>query len=301
MGKRVLLFILTNAMVILTISIVTSLLGINRYLTAQGINYQSLLVFCAIWGMGGAFISLLMSKWVAKTSMGVQIIDPERPNAEQKAILDTVHNLCRKAGLQTMPEVGIYDSPELNAFATGPNKNNSLVAVSSGLLANMNQPEVEGVLSHEISHITNGDMVTMTLIQGTINAFAMFLSRVIAYIISIGMSSRNQDQQGAQPSPMMFYLLTMVFDVLFTLLGSLVVAAFSRHREYRADHDGAGLVGKEKMISALQRLQTATDVVDTRAPSLAALKISQQSRFLNLFASHPPLEDRIARLQKLPA
>ncbi len=300
MGKRILLFLLTNVMVIATISIVTSLLGLNRYLSAEGINYQSLAVFCAIWGTGGAFISLLMSKWVAKSSMGVQVIDPQRPSAQDKSILDLVHNLCKKAGLTTMPEVGIYDSPELNAFATGPSKNNSLVAISSGLLANMDQAEVEGVLSHEISHITNGDMVTMTLIQGIINSFALFLSRIIAYVISIGLS-KNENQQNTQSVPMLFYVLSMVFDVLFTLLGSIVVAAFSRHREYRADHDGAMLVGKNKMISALQRLQSMVEVVDKRAPSLAALKISQKSGFMNLFSSHPPLEDRIARLQQLPA
>lgn len=300
MFKRVLLFIGTNILVIGTISIVTHLLGLHTYLTTHGINYQSLAIFCAFWGTAGAFISLLMSKFIAKKSMGVKVIDPNTTQTEEeRSILDIVHSLARKAGLTTLPEVGIYQSPELNAFATGPTKNSSLVAVSSGLLQKMNRDEIEGVLGHEISHVTNGDMVTMTLLQGIINAFALFLSRIVAYVISMGASSGRDDNQAsiAGPGPL-FYMLTMMFDVLFTLLGSILVATFSRYREYRADRGGANLAGRNKMISALQALQRTMQPEDARAPSLATLKISHKSTgFRALFSSHPPLALRIARLQ----
>src|SRR3990167_885559 len=195
MLKRVLLFVATNILVITTISIVTSALGLHGYLTAHGINYQSLIIFCSIWGMGGAFISLLMSKFVAKMAMGVVIINPKTATRAELFLLDIVNSLSRKAGLHKIPEVGIYRSPELNAFATGPSKNNSLVCVSSGLLNSMNREEVEGVLGHEVSHIANGDMVTMTLVQGVVNAFSLFLSRVIAYAISLSLS-KSDDRSG---------------------------------------------------------------------------------------------------------
>ncbi|BBB15657.1 heat shock protein HtpX [Candidatus Rickettsiella viridis] len=302
MFKRVLLFLATNILIIITISIITNLLGLHSYLTSQGIDYRSLAIFCAIWGTAGAFISLFMSKFIAKKSMGVNVIDPNATKTEEEQnILEIVHGLARKAGLKTLPEVGIYQSPELNAFATGPTKNNSLVAVSSGLLQRMNREEIEGVLGHEISHVTNGDMVTMTLIQGIVNAFALFLSRLVAYVISAGTTAnQNTDQQPVAGSGgPMFYMLTTVFDVLFTLFGSILVAAFSRYREYRADRGGANLSGRERMISALQALQRNMQPEDTRAPSLSTLKISHKSiGFRALFSSHPPLELRIARLQK---
>lgn len=297
MLKRVALFLLTNVMVILTLSIITTVFGLHHYLTAHGIDYQSLAVFCVIWGMGGAFISLLISKWVAKTMMGVKVIEPHTAMNQEKALLDMVYALARKAGLLVMPEVGVYNSPELNAFATGPTKKNALVAVSTGLLDNMDHAEVEGVLGHEVSHIANGDMVTMTLIQGTVNAFALFLSRIIAYAVSMVMS-RGESEDNAHPASMLYFVLTIVFDVIFTLLGSLVVAAFSRYREYRADRGSARLAGKNKMIAALKRLQKATAVdEDERAPSLAALKIVHKNSWLALFSTHPPLEMRIARLE----
>lgn len=296
MLKRILLFLATNLLVIATISIITSALGLHSYLTAYGINYMQLAIFCAIWGTGGAFISLFMSKFMAKMAMGVVIIDPKHTTREEQFLLDVVYSLARKAGLKTMPEVGIYNSPELNAFATGPSRNSALVAVSSGLLSGMNREQIEGVLGHEISHITNGDMVTMTLVQGVVNAFALFLSRIAAYAISIAMSrsdDRNEISYGT------YYLLTFVFDILFTILGSLLVAAYSRWREYRADTGGAKLAGRTNMISALQRLQRSADIEDDRAPSLAALKISHHSSWLALFSSHPPLEKRIERLEKM--
>ena len=293
MIKRILLFLLTNLMVIATLSIVTTVLGLHTYLSAKGIDYQSLAIFCAIWGSGGAFISLSLSKWIAKMAMGVRLIDPLKADWQQQALLDVVYHLARKAGLMQLPEVGIYPSHELNAFATGPSRQNALVAVSSGLLSSMNHAELEGVLSHEISHIANGDMVTMTLIQGIINAFALFLSRILAYVVSMSLSRSENDHAGPG---VIYFVLVMVLDVLLTLLGSLVVAAFSRYREYRADSDGARLVGKAPMIAALKRLQKTTEVEDQRAPSLAALKISRKQRWLSLFSTHPPLELRIARL-----
>lgn len=296
MLKRVLLFLATNILVIATISIVTSLLGLHGYLTAHGIDYTSLAVFCAIWGTAGAFISLFLSKFMAKMAMGVQVIDPSKATANEQQLLNMIYGLAQKAGLKTMPEVGVYNSPELNAFATGPTKNDALVAVSTGLLTSMNRDEIEGVLGHEITHITNGDMVTMTLIQGIVNAFSMFLSRIIAYAISMSLSRGDQRNNG--PSMLVYMGLTMVFDILFTLLGSMVVATFSRWREYRADAGGARLAGRDKMISALQSLRRAMGQEDDRAPALAALKISHRASFLEIFSSHPPLEKRIARLMQ---
>ena len=295
MLKRIFLFIATNVLVIATISIITSALGLHSYLTAHGIDYKQLAIFCAIWGTAGAFISLLMSKFIAKMAMGVVIINPQNATREEHFLLDIVYDLAKKLGLKKMPEVGIYSSPELNAFATGPSKNNSLVAVSSGLLMNMNRDEIEAVLGHEMSHVANGDMVTMTLIQGIVNSFALFLSRIIAYAISVGLS-RGDEREG-DISYLAYGILTIIFDILFTLLGTIVVAAFSRWREYRADFGGAKLVGRDKMVSALRRLQNAADIEDERAPSLAALKIAHHANWLELFSTHPTLDKRIERLQ----
>jgi heat shock protein HtpX len=226
-----------------------------------------------------------MSKFIAKMAMGVVIINPRSATKEELFLIEIVHNLARKVGLKTMPEVGIYSSPELNAFATGPTKNNSLVAVSSGLLMSMNREEIEGVLGHEISHVANGDMVTMTLIQGIVNSFALFLSRILAYAISIAIRG---DERSGEISYVTYSLFTFVFD-LFTILGSLLVAAFSRRREYRADHGGAKLAGRDNMIDALKRLKSASEVVeDERAPSLAALKINHHSGWLELRKTHCP-------------
>jgi heat shock protein HtpX len=298
MSKRIFLFLATNLLVLLTISIITSALGLHSFLAAHGLDYTKLAIFCAIWGMGGAFISLFMSKFIAKMAMGVVIINPKTATREEQFLIEIITNLSRKAGLNKMPEVGIYNSPELNAFATGPTRNNALVAVSSGLLASMNRDEIEGVLGHEISHIANGDMVTMTLVQGVVNAFAMFLSRIAAYAISVAMS--RGDERSSDFSYGIYFILTIVFDILFTFLGSILVAAYSRRREYRADTGGAKLAGRDKMIEALRRLQNGVAIQDDRAPSLAALKISHQSKsWLHLFASHPPLDERIKRLSKV--
>lgn len=296
MLKRVLLFLATNILVIATISIITSLLGLQGYLTAHGINYTSLAIFCAIWGTVGAFISLFLSKYIAKISQGLVMIDPQRGSPQEQELLQIVYRLARQAGLTTMPEVGVYDSPEFNAFATGPSRNDSLVAVSSGLLTGMNRNEVEAVLGHEISHVANGDMVTMTLIQGIVNSFALFLSRIISYAIALALS-RGEEEEGSF-SFLTYSLLTMVFDILFTLLGSMVVASFSRWREYRADSGGARLAGRNNMIAALQRLRSAVELEDDSARAVSAFKISHRPSWLEVFSSHPPLEKRIERLKQ---
>ncbi|MMZ49504.1 Protease HtpX [compost metagenome] len=291
MFKRIGLFLLVNGLVIVTIGIVTSLLGVRGYITKEGIDFSALLIFSAVVGFSGALISLGLSRIMAKWAMGVRVIDPNGPmHPIEKALLDEVYSLSRKAGLKVMPEVGIYDSPEVNAFATGPSKNRSLVAVSSGLLERMDDDAVSGVLAHEVAHIANGDMVTMTLLQGVINTFVVFLSRICAYI-----ASRFVKEEVA---PIVHFIAVIIFDILFSILGSMVAMAFSRYREYRADAGGAQLAGKEKMIHALQSLQHTVQLVDTEQKSVAAFKISgKKGGFLGLFASHPDLDDRIARLQ----
>ena len=295
--KRIFLFLIVNILIITTISLILSLLNIQPYLSAHGLNYQSLMIFCLIWGFGGAFISLGLSRMMAKWMMGVRLIDPTTSDSSQRHLVETVHKLAKAAGLTVMPEVGIYDSPEVNAFATGPSRKRSLVAVSSGLLKRMNQDELEGVLGHEISHVANGDMVTMTLVQGVVNAFVMFLARVLAYVIS-GIGNRGKSSNN---SYFMFNILVFVFQIVFMILGSLVVAAYSRYREFRADKGGASLAGREKMISALQALQKVQEIRDQKAekPAFQSMKISHQERggLVALFMTHPPLELRIKRLR----
>jgi len=298
--KRIVLFLLVNMLVMFTISLVLNVLGVGPYLTARGIDYSNLMVFCLVWGMGGAFISLLMSKFMVKMMMGVQVIDPQTRDSSLSELVQTVHNLARAAGLPKMPEVGIYDSPEPNAFATGPTRSSSLVAVSTGLMSRMSRDEVEGVLGHEIAHVANGDMVTLTLIQGVINAFVMFLSRVLAFALST--QRRDDDDRAPVGGGMSYYLLTFVFEILFTILGSMVVAWFSRFREFRADAGGAKLAGRDKMIKALQRLQTLVEIQDPAHDQRAiqAFKISgRPGGLLALFSTHPPLEVRIARLETM--
>ncbi|MBU6382836.1 MAG: protease HtpX [Verrucomicrobia bacterium] len=299
MVKRIFLFLALNFLVVMMISVVLNLLNVRPYIQAYGLDYSSLLLFCFIWGMGGAFISLALSRKMAKWMMGVKAIDPNTTrDPEEKHLLDTVYRLSRKAGLTVMPEVGLYHSNEVNAFATGPTKARSLVAVSSGLLNRMGQTEIEGVIGHEISHIANGDMVTMTLLQGVVNAFVLFLARILAYAVS-GLGRNRQESGSVSGSYILFVYL---FEVIFMVLGSLVVAAYSRFREYKADAGGARLAGKEAMISSLKQLRVLQEIKDPREnPAMAAFKISHHGRkgLLALFASHPPLEQRIERLQKL--
>jgi heat shock protein HtpX len=298
MFKRIALFVLTNILVIATITIVLQVLGIGNYLTASGIDYGALLAFCLVWGMVGSFISLGLSRIMAKWAMKVRVIDP-RNAGEFRDLVSMVQTMSQKAGLPVVPEIGVYDSPEINAFATGPSKRRSLVAVSTGLLRRMDRDQVEGVVAHEIAHIANGDMVTMTLIQGVINAFVMFFARVAAYAVTTAMR-RGEGSQGS--SHMLNFMLVMVFQIVFGILGSIVVNWFSRLREYRADRGGAMYAGKAKMIAALQGLQVAYGRPasnEEEHASLATLKISsKKGGFMALLATHPPLEARIARLQE---
>ena len=288
-AKRIFLFLLTNILVMLTITILVQVLGLGRGLGGGGL--AGLMIFCLVWGMAGSLISLALSRVMAKRMMGVRVIDPNSSDPTERTLVEIVHGLARGARLPALPEVGIYDSPEVNAFATGPTKSRALVAVSSGLLGRMNRDEVEGVLGHEITHVANGDMVTMTLLQGVVNAFVLFFARVIAFAVS---QNVRQESRG-----MVNFFIVIVLQIVLSLLGALVVAAFSRWREFRADHGGATLAGTPKMIAALERLRRNAEMVDTSHEALATLKIAgAPSRFMALLASHPPLEERIARLQQ---
>ena len=295
-GKRLFLFVLTNLAVLLTLLIVTRLLGVDQWLARSGINYSALLIFALVIGFGGALISLAMSRSLVRWSMGVQIIDPQRAAGAERWLVDTVHHLARSAGLPKMPEVGIYPSDEVNAFATGPTRSSSLVAVSAGLLNRLDQQAVMGVLSHEISHVANGDMVTMTLLQGVVNTFVVFLSRAAAF--AVAQTSRGDDEEGGGFSFMTYMLVSMVMEICLAVLGTLVVMAFSRHREFQADAGGASLAGRGAMIHALESLGASKELVDTSDKAVATLKIAGGPGFMRLFASHPPLEERIARLRE---
>jgi heat shock protein HtpX len=291
--KRILLFVATNLAIMITLSIVLSLLGIGGYrLPGGGLNYSALMVFCLVWGMGGAFLSLQLSRFMAKKAMGVQLVDGRAGHEDLDWLHHTVRQLTERAGLP-MPEVGYYESPEVNAFATGPSRNRSLVAVSSGLLRSMSRDEAEGVLAHEVTHIQNGDMVTMTLIQGVVNAFVMFFSRIIANIVRQMVDERN--------AYLVSMLATIVLDIAFGFVGMMVVAWFSRAREFRADAGGAQLAGRGRMIGALQRLQQNQRMIDTSQPQLATMKIAGAKGWMALFSTHPPLEARIQALQAVQA
>jgi heat shock protein HtpX len=289
--KRIGLFLLTNILIVATISIVTSVLGLQPYLTAQGINYGSLMIFCLIWGFGGAFISLAISRFMAKKMMGVKLIDPSERDPQLQWLVQTTHRLSQAAGISKMPEVGFYEADELNAFATGPTQNRSLVAVSTGLLNRMNRDEVEGVLAHEVAHIANGDMVTMTLIQGVVNAFVMFFARIIAWSLS---QFVDEEKRG-----IVNFVTVIVFDILLSFLGMMVVAMYSRAREFRADAGGAKLGGRQKMVAALRSLQKNFEIQNPAEPAMATLKISSGSRggLMALLSTHPSLDERIRRLE----
>lgn len=288
MLKRWGLFLLTNILVVTTISIVLNLLGVTHYITAKGIDLKALATFALVWGFAGSIISLLISKQSAKWMMGVSVIDPKQPG-QYRALLDTVYMLARKAELPKMPEVGIYDSAEVNAFATGPSKSNSLVAVTTGLLNSMTQEEMEGVLAHEISHIQNGDMVTMVLIQGVVNAFTIFVSRLAAW----GIAQNVEEEKRGWVYP----LVSIVLDLAIGFLGMILVMWFSRQREYRADAGSARLLGtKSKMIAALTRLAQLHGF--GRDPSAAGVSDTYMiSGHEGWFSSHPSIPGRIKALQ----
>ena len=290
MGKRVFLFVATNIAIVFTLTIVLSVLGVSSGITPGGLDVGALAVFCLIWGMAGSFISLQISRWIAKRATGVRLVDPRTGNPEATWLYSTVERLTRQAQLP-MPEVGIYDSPEVNAFATGPSKSRSLVAVSSGLLRALRPDEVEGVLAHEVAHIANGDMVTMTLLQGVVNAFVMFFARLIAHFIT-------RTGEGRSSSGGMYFLVVIVLQLALGILGSMITSWFSRQREFRADYGGATLAGREKMLGALRRLAANSQLVDTRHEALATMKINGGTgRWMLLFHTHPPIEVRIAALE----
>lgn len=292
MLKRISLFLLTNILVLTTITIILSLLGQTSYINGNAIDYGSLLVFSAVVGFSGSLISLALSRWMAKQMMNVQILHPDDATLtpRERELVDKVHRLAQTAGLTKMPEVGIYPSPEVNAFATGPSKRRSLVAVSEGLLETMDDDAIEGVLAHEVAHIANGDMVTMSLLQGIVNTFVVFLSRIAAFIASRFVKEEMQW--------IVHFVAVIFFQILFSILGSIVVMAYSRYREYHADAGGADFAGKDKMIHALQSLKRYKEQIDTRQTSLTTLKISNKKGMINLFSSHPDLNDRIMRLQQ---
>lgn len=303
MGKRVLLFLLTNILVMTTVVIVWSIIATFTDIGAietggpgLGIDFVSLMVFSLLIGFAGAFISLAMSRWIAKKMMKVKVIDPDKSlSGQERALVEKVYRLSRSAGLMHMPEVGIYQSNEVNAFATGPTKKRSLVAVSSGLLNTMDDDAVEGVIAHEIAHISNGDMVTMTLLQGVINTFVVFLSRLAAILVSRLVRSELQF--------VVQFAAIIIFQILFSILGSMVVAAFSRYREYRADQGGADLAGKDKMAHALRSLKGHVAQASMRNErnddaAIQTMKINGSGGMVKLFSSHPDLDDRIARLEQ---
>jgi heat shock protein HtpX len=286
---RIFLFLATNAAILVVISIVFNLLGLSGILDAQGVNLDlnALLVMSAVIGMTGSFISLLLSKWSAKNAMGVHVIDrPE--NQTEQWLVDTVAKLAREAGIG-MPEVGLFQAPQANAFATGMNKNSALVAVSTGLLQTMNADEVEAVLGHEISHVSNGDMVTMALMQGVVNTFVYFFATIIGHVVDRTVFKSERDYGPA------YYVTQLVAQIALGILASMLVMWFSRYREFRADAGGARLAGREKMIGALRALQRAHEP-QSLPGQLAAFGINGDG-VMRLFMSHPPLSERIAALQ----
>ena len=290
--KRILMFLVTNLAVVLVLSVVMRVLGIDQYIAAQGGSAYGLLVFAAVFGFGGAFISLLMSKWSAKRMMGVSLIT-NPANATEQWLLDTVRKQAQTAGIG-MPEVGIFDSPEPNAFATGASRNNSLVAVSTGLLQRMRRDEVEAVLGHEIGHVANGDMVTLTLIQGVVNTFVIFLARIIGnFVDKVIFKSEKEGGIG-------YFVTVIVAEICLGILASVIVAWFSRKREVRADAAGALLTSPRSMIGALEALKRAHDP-EGLPQQMAAFGISagEPSGLRRFFMSHPPLDERIAALRRM--
>jgi heat shock protein HtpX len=291
--KRIALFVATNVAVLAVIYIVLNVLGVENVLAQNGtqLDLGALLVFSAVVGFSGSLISLAMSKWIAKMSTGAHVIDTPRNSAESW-LLSTVHRLADAAGIRR-PEVAIYDSPDVNAFATGPTRNNSLVAVSTGLLSRLSEREVEAVLGHEVSHVANGDMVTLTLLQGVVNTFVVFLSRIVGFVVD-RVLLRNE--RGVGPG---FFLASLVAQLLLGILASMIVMWFSRQREFRADAGGAKLAGRDSMIRALESLRRSTQPAQL-PEAMRAFGISggRPGGLSRLFMSHPPLEERIAALQR---
>ena len=299
MLKRISLFLLVNFLVVISVSVILNLFHVQPFLRSYGLDMRSLLIFCLAWGMGGAFVSLALSRMTAKWMLGVQLVDSSCSHPTYQKIYHLVERLSMQAGLTTTPQVGIFHSPTPNAFATGPTKNKSLVAVSTGLIEKMTLPELEAIIGHEITHITNGDMVTMTLLQGIINAFVMFLARVLAFALSS--VSKDSKESRSSFSYGSYYLMVFLFEMVFMVLGSLIVCAYSRRREYRADLGGARLSSFNHMISALKSLDKAiTYEKEPKAPALEAFMIKpmKKSVLSKLFSTHPSIEERCERLKK---
>lgn len=288
--KRILLFLATNVAIVLVLSVTMRLLGVEPYLNANGLNLTSLLIFAAVMGFGGSFISLAISKWMAKKTMGVQVIESPN-NATERWLVDTVRRYSEEASIG-MPEVGIFDSPEVNAFATGMSKNSSLVAVSSGLLEQMTREEAEAVIGHEVAHIANGDMVTLALIQGVVNTFVMFLSRVIGYFID---KVIFKTENGTGPA---FFISMIVAELVLGVLASIIVMWFSRQREFRADSGGARLAGRQNMIAALERLNSLHPAPLPERMAAFGISGGGASGLKRLFLTHPPLNERIQALRE---
>ncbi|MBX2807565.1 MAG: protease HtpX [Cellvibrionaceae bacterium] len=290
---RIGLFLLTNLAVLVVASITLNLLGVEHYLQGSSLNLTSLLIFCAVFGFAGSFISLLISKWMAKKSTGTQTIDTPR-TAQERWLLETTRELAQKAGIG-MPEVGIFPAPESNAFATGWNRNNALVAVSQGLLQRFSRDEARAVIAHEIGHVANGDMITLSLIQGIVNTFVMFFARIIGHTVD-RVIFKNERGHGLG-----FYIATFVAEMVLAVLASIIVMKFSRYREYRADAAAAKLADSSSMINALNRLlnEQKAQVPSSMPDTMHAFGISSgfKQNMMRLFSSHPPLEDRIRALQ----
>ncbi len=292
--KRVLLFLATNLAIILILSITLRLLGVDSILAQNGsLNLTSLLIFAAVFGFGGSFISLAISKWMAKRATGAQVIT-QPSNEMEKWLVDTVARQAKQAGIG-MPEVAIYDSPEVNAFATGMTRNKALVAVSTGLLNNMSRDEAEAVMAHEVSHVANGDMITLALIQGVVNTFVIFFARIIGYFVD-RVILKNDNGHGIG-----FFIASFIAEIILGILASTIVMWFSRQREFRADNGGAALAGREKMIAALERLQLQSGQPSQLPEQMAAFGISGglATGMKKLFMTHPPLEERIASLKAM--
>ncbi|MCW6538568.1 protease HtpX [Yersinia ruckeri] len=286
---RIALFLLTNLAVMLVFGLVLSLTGI------QSSSVQGLMIMALLFGFGGSFVSLLMSKWMALRSVGGQVIEQPR-NETERWLLDTVRRQSQQAGI-AMPQVAIYQAPDINAFATGARRDASLVAVSTGLLQNMSRDEAKAVIAHEISHVANGDMVTMTLVQGVVNTFVIFISRLIAQVVAGFLSGdRENEESSSSGNPMVYFAVSMVLELVFGILASIITMWFSRHREFHADAGSARLVGREKMIAALQRLKTSHEPQEES--SMMAFCINGKSKtFSELLMSHPPLDKRIEALR----
>ncbi len=295
--KRIGLFLIVNFLILTTVGFL-----FNFICTYFGIEFNQpyvyYLVLYSVFGFGSALVSLFLSKTIAKKRMRVQLIDPQTAQGEERELVNMVHRMAKQAGLRKMPEFGIYDAPEINAFATGPSKNNSLVAVSTGLLRKMNKDQIEGVLGHEVAHIANGDMVTMTLLTGLMNTMVLFVARILADLIASNMAGENR-----RPNPFVYMAINIGLQMALSILGSIAVSYFSRRREYRADNGGAKYAGRDKMISALRALQQNYEVnkaSNSKDSPVAALQISgiSRSKLAKLLSTHPPLEDRIRSLER---